>query len=76
MTKVITLTDIKLKEILIAKDPKLTVNLLFQRLDDTGEVHDIKRVLLAEDDFTSAQITKFTDILSTIATKAKQKEGL
>lgn len=76
MPRIITLQDIKLREILITQDPKLEVSLLFQRLDDTGAVHDSKRISLSEDDFTPTQVAKFTDILTAIKNKALSKEQI
>ena len=74
--KTINLTDIKIKEILITKNGSFNINLLFQRLDDTGAVNDTKRIILTEEDFTPTQINKFNDILSALVAKAKQKEGI
>ena len=75
MSKTITLNNIVLKEALITNNDKLRVSLLFQRLDN-GVVFDTKRIELDEADFNSSQVTKFLDILTTIATKAKTKEGI
>ena len=74
--KTIILNDIRIREILITKNGSFNINLLFQRLDDTGAVHDTKRIVLTEEDFTPTQITKFNDILGAIISRAKIKEEI
>ena len=77
MAKIITVTDISLKEINISKiSGKITVGLLYSLLDNNGKEYDQKRDLIKDEELSPDQRAKINNILATIDNKIKQREGI
>jgi hypothetical protein len=77
MPKIINITNISLKEIIISKiNGKITIGLLYSLLDDAGKEYDQKRDVIKNDKLTANQKKKINDILTVVSNKIKQKEEI
>ena len=76
MSKIITITDIKIKEFSISKNEEdWTISIVYSLVSAEKE-WDSKRIQLSPSELTSGQKTKLQGILTFIINKIKLKEGI
>jgi hypothetical protein len=78
MTKIITISDVKIRNLSISKNEQGEPFVLadYSLIEESGKVNENKSLMFKKEDLTTTEKTKISSIINTIIEKIKEKEEL